>query len=243
MKRIFNVLKEKWPEYSLEILVLIIGIYGAFALDRWNENRKNKEQEKVILNNLKIDLEEDIAGFNSAVGYLQMRKNYVDSILYIISKPTSKIDHPKLVHWMITSGYIIDYKPVFPTYNEILGAGLLSLVGNTYIKNHLAQYKSQLESESRITIAYDENLKKVERKVNSYFSTVPPTQWFIGNDFKTLNKNIKVDVDGLRKDHELIELLKHISFHTNVEMGIKRDDYTIKAKALIEMIDKELNSK
>jgi hypothetical protein len=26
-------------------------------------------------------------------------------------------------------------------------------------------------------------------------------------------------------------------------MGIKRDDYTIKAKALIEMIDKELNSK
>jgi hypothetical protein len=32
MKRILSTLKEKWPEYFFEILVLIIGIWGAFEL-------------------------------------------------------------------------------------------------------------------------------------------------------------------------------------------------------------------
>lgn len=243
MKRILTTLSRKWPEYLIEVLVLIIGIYGAFALDRWNENRKNKELEIVILNNLKIDLKEDIAGFNSAIVYLEMRKTYVDSILYIAGTPASDIEHSKLVHWMITSGYIVDYKPVFPTYHEVLGAGLLSIISNTSIKNSLAKYNSQIESESRIMIAYDENLKKVERKVNAYFSSIPPSQWYRGDDFKKLNENIKVNVDGMRKDAELIELFKHISYHTQVEIGLKKTDYINQANTLINLIDKELKSR
>lgn len=59
MKRFFNTLSQKWPEYLFEILVLIIGIYGAFALERWNEERKEREKETKILKELLKGLESD----------------------------------------------------------------------------------------------------------------------------------------------------------------------------------------
>ena len=57
MKRILTTLKDKWPEYLLEILVLIIGIYGAFAVDSWNETQKSLRLEKEILLQIKSDIQ------------------------------------------------------------------------------------------------------------------------------------------------------------------------------------------
>lgn len=49
MKRVFATLSQKWPEYLLEILVLIIGIYGAFAVDSWSEDRKDRQAQQELL--------------------------------------------------------------------------------------------------------------------------------------------------------------------------------------------------
>ena len=57
MKRILTTLSQKWPEYLLEIMVIIIGIYGAFALDNWNDQRKDREKERTLLINLKRDFQ------------------------------------------------------------------------------------------------------------------------------------------------------------------------------------------
>lgn len=59
MKRILNTLSQKWPEYILEIMVLIVGIYGAFALESWNEERQAKNQSKIYLEHIHANLLDD----------------------------------------------------------------------------------------------------------------------------------------------------------------------------------------
>ena len=62
MKKILETLKQKWTEYLLEIIVITLGILGAFSLNNWNEQRKEislqKHFYKIILHDAEGNLED-----------------------------------------------------------------------------------------------------------------------------------------------------------------------------------------
>ena len=60
MKKIIDHLKENWIRHGFETLVVTIGILGAFTLNNWNENRKQRIIEKQFLYQLVDELKSDL---------------------------------------------------------------------------------------------------------------------------------------------------------------------------------------
>jgi len=230
----------KYSRYAIgEIVLVVIGILIALQINTWNEQRKNANEETIILKSLIEDLKADIKGYNQAIDWLKSRQANVDSVLMFLNDSNVLVDDTKLIHWLITSGYILDYTPVYPTYTEITGSGKLSLIQSVRIKKELADYKSNFDSDVRVFSSYDEGIKRIEFKALSYTNRSPQAQFF-GDDYKSLNKNITIDRAKMERDEELLSLLKHNAYHTQVEINMKILEYIPMADSLITTIEKEL---
>jgi len=81
MKVILKTLKRKWAEYILEILGITIGILGAFALNNWNESRKEADFEYKILKEIHYSLLENIEIINRSIFYNHEAKTSCKIIL------------------------------------------------------------------------------------------------------------------------------------------------------------------
>ncbi len=57
MKKIINHLGENWIKYGFETLAILIGILGALSLENLNEDRKDRKNEYILLQQLKADFE------------------------------------------------------------------------------------------------------------------------------------------------------------------------------------------
>lgn len=60
MKRILATLKIKWPEFLLEIFVIMVGILGAYTLNGWSYRTERSGQERQILREIRNNLELDL---------------------------------------------------------------------------------------------------------------------------------------------------------------------------------------
>lgn len=141
MKRIFYILKEKWPEYILEILVITIGILGAFALNNWNEHNKAKAQEKEYITRLIEDLTKDRVQIVQEKKDTQLR---LEVTMYIYDIITS--DQPVVKD---TSYFVVGIQMIGrtnrpkindATFEDLISSGNASTIQNKALFNEIRSY-------------------------------------------------------------------------------------------------------
>jgi hypothetical protein len=144
MKRILTTLSQKWPEYLLEIFVLIIGIYGAFALDNWNDRRKAKMAEMTYYCKLLDDFEIDRK--NIAMRYSESQYKIDISKKLLLEIEYEEKDKDYLINTYIQGLRTNAFVPSKTAITDITSSGNLNLLTDDVLKNDLLRYYAELDN-------------------------------------------------------------------------------------------------
>lgn len=251
MKRVFTILAEKWPEYLLEILVITMGILGAFALNNWNDQRKDRQKEVSVLDNLKEDLSLDTLDISFNIVF---HKNFLRSEEALLA--------------FIKSDQLKPEKPI--NFSNALSIPLTLVTHETGIKNlqndglDLIRNDSLKKEISRYYDFFVKSMGRLENDVDAYKTYSKKKPYFLkhfmlsdstsnvgynqdrDDDYFAVNlekQGLEVkDVYQLKSDEAFKIELSEAIFYRRILIDFYID-FLDRTKRLIELIDSELKGK
>ncbi len=149
MKELTENLRQNWPTYFFEILVLIIGIYGAFALENWNEERKQKKEEQALYRQLILDYEANLMQLNQKI---ELHRTCVNSSFFILDamdNQTADLDS-LLIHISVL-GIDVTFDPI---KNNLSNSGKINLIKNPELNRMITNWSSELAALREIEIMW-----------------------------------------------------------------------------------------
>lgn len=150
MKQILTTLSHKWPEYLLEILVITIGILGAFALNNWNEERKAQQEEQVLLQQLLNEYESNLAQLKSKI-------NTRNALIQSSKELLTYFDNPKevtlddLMPRIANLGLTVTFDPI---QNNLFASGNINKISNQRLKTLLTSWTTDVIQVQEVETVY-----------------------------------------------------------------------------------------
>lgn len=140
MELFFKNLKEHWTKYLIESFVIIIGILGAFAIESWGENRKENEEEKRLLIQLKDEYQKNLVQLDSKIG---SRENLIKSAETLLEAIDGKLILDEDSFNVYISRTFV--APTFnPFRNDLAISGKLYIIDNEELKILLTQWSANI---------------------------------------------------------------------------------------------------
>jgi hypothetical protein len=162
MKRILQTLSQKWPEYLLEILVLIIGIYGAFALNNWNQERMDYQRavdyHKRIIENLDYLTEVNQNRLEKSQPILKSIVHTIDVLEKGILTAEDKAVFEFAMAKYARFGNSVDQQLV--VLDEMKSNGDLDLIFNAELRKEIANFNARLISYEGILNAISKTISE-----------------------------------------------------------------------------------
>jgi hypothetical protein len=216
MKRILSTLSQKWPEYLLEILVLIIGIYGAFALDNWNEETQKRKTEKAYLASIHDEFIQNKAQFDLVISNHVLARKACLALLeeYDLEKPNkdSLTKHQGLAWKTYT------FNPSQSSIQSLVSSTSFDIIQNRELRQILIGWKDLIadyqESEYYAIRYWQERIRPFHEKIG-YF------ELFLKGDPNTQISSEEKNILILRIN-DLNEILEGDQEREKVESAINR---------------------
>jgi hypothetical protein len=159
----------KYFKYAIgEILLVVIGILIALSINNWNQNRINKQNEKLILNELH---KEFISNKIQLDTVLFVNKRSFQSVKYLQSKlpiDMEKINLDSLAYHLYYMGYTYTFNPSKGVTNALMNSSTFNLISNGELRQLLIRWDDVVtdfqEEEIYAHNNYVNHLKPFEKK-------------------------------------------------------------------------------
>lgn len=247
--------ENKFSKYLLyaigEVVLVVIGILIALAINSYNENQKNIEQEQVILKQLKTDY---IANLLQLENKIEMRRKLIAESLNVLEITSKDIPTGKDSLSMIFATFFMD--PTFdPIDNDVMNSGNIKLIRNDTLKQLLSHWTSDIKAYSESEqIQHDHYISEIipfmkevgiMRNANHVFWRAQELRMgFLdkgkNNKILTIGKSTKeIDVQSILKDPRLEGLVTFIFTFSQV-CNLEGQTLKEKMQKIIEIIESEI---
>ncbi len=153
--KIINHLKSDWFRYGFETIAVVVGILVAFALDNWNEGRKQEILEIQYLNGLKADLANDTAYYNRRIvdseAVIKDNSNHIHTMYQNQLSLEEVKNLISLANW--NSEHLTTQNS---TYIELTYSGSLSIISKQVLRELLIDYYRENERAATHIMEFNE---------------------------------------------------------------------------------------
>jgi hypothetical protein len=200
----------KYFKYAIgEIVLVVIGILIALSINNWNENRKDRIIEQVVLKQLKEDYQANLTQLEEK---MNTRINIINSGLRILRT----FDQPDTVvrDSLIKNIAVITSDPTFdPIQNDLISSGNIRLIKDDKLKRLLSSWSSDVVALKEIEDVWSDianhtmdlvltNLGLSRDATNSFMNDINHT-WIL--DTKTKLQKIEIGPSKLSSPlHEIV---------------------------------------
>ena len=130
----------KYLLYAIgETALVVLGILIALQVNNWNENKKDRKKEKILLINLKSEIQQNL----DQLVYIRDEKEKIQNDIKYVLQFTgesgawdSEISFDSIMYSVIISGW--KYYPIDGVQSDILNSGKLDLITNDSLRQHIS---------------------------------------------------------------------------------------------------------
>ena len=175
MKKIIEVLRTKWAEYTVEIFVIVFGILIAFSLNTWNESRKLKQLETEALKEIRAGL---MRLKGEIVFNIEDETDALTACTHILDNFTRNGGYTDSLGMSLTRAWVYTHIMVdMGSYEYVKNSGT-TVITNPELRNDISMFYGvdirATVSESEIRQSYIEGLKQMFSK---WYETVM-SNWY-----------------------------------------------------------------
>jgi hypothetical protein len=244
MKQIWQHLKNKWIKYLFETIAIIIGIFGAFSLDNWNNSRLDRKEEILILKEISRDLS---AGLDEINASISQDKSTMQNLKIVIQQMTNDLPYHDSLNQYFYNLVSFD-QPVIPSsaFATLKSKGF-GLISNSNLRRDLVEMFEQRLPKLSESLIYDSRLRHEQYHLTAYIEKFSILSRDLGdpiddNYIESLGTNsvaVPVNYDELIKDQKYENLLREI-YNNSKWMTNYKNNVSMSMKILIDDIEEEV---
>jgi hypothetical protein len=236
-----------WFTALIELVLLVIGIFFGFQLDRWNDERLDRESANEYRFQLIADLEVERSDITALIEYHESVRDYAELALTAWEQKPS-VEPEDLVVALYQASNILPFTSARGAYDALTANGLIDLIGDPALRSRLAAYYGQATS------SVFEEEKRYRREVRGVMPIdvqrrVLDTCIVLSTDTsisERFSNECNLGLDPAYLGDVLESVKRHPNLRNYLREGISRDSifiYLMRAKLeFLDKLIKELHS-